>query len=540
MKLCEATLVMAALIASAGCGGGKGAGDGGGGVDGGPGPVAADAPPATTTTSATATATSTPTATGTVTATATATATPTGTGTSTVTPTATTTGTGTTTPTTTATATATPTGTSTGTATATATGTPTGTATVTGTGTATATDNGVVLVEPQASLSASYSDMAIDASGTIHAVLLGSDSKLRYLTCAADCGSPSAWTSALIDPGVHVDYPLIRVNAAGHPRIAFTNFVSGEAGDYVGFCEGGCTTAAAWSWLHFTPPATVSRSGSHYFSLVGETMILGYACTSPLGALVCTAGCTNTANWKEVLFSDSVCTGPQVAVSSSGAMVYACQTADYNKTPSQSVEVWSCPGNCAAQASWAGVKDLVTGDGLSIDAAITVAANLGPQAVTTESYGLGILGCAGTCGQVANWSAFMLPGPSLYAHQVGVDVDEAGRVAIAFDGTADGQNGLFAAACATGCDQAGSWGMGLFDDAKRMATSIPLNPPSGCTNAFWMADRVNRVVFTGGLLGVTSGYGAIGTGGSCFNNLFSPTSSYTYMRSVVSFAFSAL
>ena len=51
---------------------------------------------------------------------------------------------------------------------------------------------------------------------------------------------------------------------------------------------------------------------------------------------------------------------------------------------------------------------------------------------------------------------------------------------------------------------------------------------------------MNGVAFKAGKVVTTSGYGAIGTGGSCFNNLFSPTTAYTYIRSVVSFALGSL
>ena len=227
-------------------------------------------------------------------------------------------------------------------------------------------------------------------------------------------------------------------------------------------------------------------------------------------------------------------------------MVFSCVTYDFNATPVDVLEVWSCASSCDQQASWSGVTGLLDGDDVTADATIapdgrvSVAVNLGKQASADLSYRVGYFTCAGNCGVPGSWSSAVLDQVGLYGRRLAIDADETGRLALAINGTVSGTNGLFLSTCAGDCSQKQNWTTTLADDAKRLNATMPENPPSGCTNATWIADRVNGVAFKAGKVVTTSGYGAIGTGGSCFNNLFSPTTAYTYIRSVVSFALGSL
>ena len=340
--------------------------------------------------------------------------------------------------------------------------------------------SGASVVEPLPQLSAATSAVAIDGAGVIHALEFGSDSALRYLRCASNCATASSWSSGVIDPGVSVDRPVIRVTSDGKVRVAIDNFVTGTYGDYVGFCDADCTTSASWSWTKLDlPPSVSNRNPSHYLGVAGEAMILGLGVGSPMQALVCTSGCRSAASWKPIAFSSRACSAPDVAVSPSGAMVFSCVTYDFNATPVDVLEVWSCASSCDQQASWSGVTGLLDGDDVTADATIapdgrvSVAVNLGKQASADLSYRVGYFTCAGNCGVPGSWSSAVLDQVGLYGRRLAIDADETGRLALAINGTVSGTNGLFLSTCAGDCSQKQNWTTTLADDAKRLNATMP-------------------------------------------------------------------
>ncbi len=320
--------------------------------------------------------------------------------------------------------------------------------------------------------------------------------------------------------------------------------VAGQLGDDVGFCDRACDSAAAWRWIRLPlpPDSTTQREASRYLATSGEAMILGLGSGSPMSALVCAGSCDQPTAWTRVRFSNSACSAPSVAAGPDGAMAFACATADHNASPPGSVEVWTCPSACTAQASWTGVKGVAAGDNLAADVTIGpggqvgVAVNLGTQADASRVNRLAWFSCAGTCGDPASWHGVVVGSETLYSRRVAAITDPMGRSVIAYDGVSSAGNGLLVAACESGCGSAASWTVGLLDDAKRLAGTVPVTPPPGCDAAVWVPDNVMDITMRGDWVAVASGYSAIGTGGTCTSSPVSPSSAYRPLRSVVSVA----
>ncbi len=406
------------------------------------------------------------------------------------------------------------------------------------------TGGGLTLVEPLPALSAGDGSVDLTPAGSLVMLQSGVDLKLHSLDCATNCGDPATWSATTLEPGVSWAHPLIRARDDGSLVAVVDDSTAGQSGDVLGVCTADCAAAGSWTWskIPLPPDATTMRAASRYFAVSGDAMILGLGSGSPMGALVCGGLCESAASWTRVKFSDAACSAPSVAASPSGAMAFACVTANPNMTPTESSEVWSCPGACTSQANWGGVTGLAAGDGLAVDVTVgpqgmvNAAVNLGNRADAANANRLGWFQCLGGCGEPASWHGIVVGSEVLYARRVAAVTDQQGRSVIAYDGTSSAGSGLLSAACVANCLKPGSWSVALLDDAKRVAAQIPVPAPQGCESAVWVPDNVTDIAMRGDWGAVTSGYSAIGAGGTCPASPFPPSSALQPIRSVVSVA----
>ena len=406
------------------------------------------------------------------------------------------------------------------------------------------TDGALTLVEPLRDQSAWQGSVAITPSGSLAMVESGTDGLLDSLACAVGCGNPATWSAATLDPGVAFADPLVRALDDGSLVAVVDSFDGGQASDELGFCSTACDGAASWSWTRLPLPAdSVSqRASSRYFAVGGGGMIIGLGSGSPMGALVCGGTCNHPASWMRVEFSTAACRAPSVAAGPNGAMAFACVTSDPSRTPTQSVEVWSCPGQCATQASWTGVTGLAAGDGLAADVTVNaagmvgVAVSMGRQATATTANRLGWFQCLSHCSEPASWHGVVVGDETLYGQRVAAITDAQGRSLVAYDGTSTAGSGLLTAACTADCAKRASWTVALLDDAKRVASQIVVATPAGCDAVTWKPDNVTDITLRGDWAAIASGYSAIGTGGTCTSDVFSSAQTDQPVRSVVSLA----
>jgi len=404
---------------------------------------------------------------------------------------------------------------------------------------------GFVGVEPIPSIVPYGASVAVDSSGRIHATMDG-QGQLYYMTCAAGCERAAGWSSVVLSPGVSFQYPQLRVTPDGKPRIAIDNIVSGTWGVYVGACDAGCTSAAAWSFTKVTMPATQStRVESHYFAASGSKMLLAVGSATTLSAVVCDDACGSSASWTIVPIGATTCSAPNVAVAANGAMAVSCDTivSSGGGGVSQVLQVYTCAGGCTDPASWHGVTGLLQSEGLHSDLAILpdgtpfLAASTGAQPDPGASNKVAILTCGPDCTDPNSWVAGLVSDVSTYREKVGIAIDEQGRIAIGFNGTpGDGTGGLYLIRCTADClTSATAWTTALVDDATRLNTTHPMVPPSGCQAALWMPVDLGQVAAGGGRIVTQSLFRAVGLGGACQMRLFELTDAYTYLMSLNSY-----
>jgi hypothetical protein len=406
------------------------------------------------------------------------------------------------------------------------------------------TTGGLTLVEPRRELAAWQGSVTLTPAGSLVVLEAGSDGTLHALQCAAACGDPATWSDTVLDPGAPWSDPLIRSLDDGTLVAVLDGTSSGGPKALLGFCTFRCSTAGSWSWSAAPLPgdASAKRSPSRYVAVGGGTMILGLGSGAPMSALVCGGACQDPLNWTRIALGNSSCAAPSVAAAGSGAMAFACVTGGSSAGATQGVEVWSCPGDCTSQANWSGVDGLAVGNGLAVDVTVGpggmvgAAVNLGQQADGSMAGHLGWFQCAGACGEPTSWHGIVVGSEALYGQRVAAVTDQQGRSVIAYDATSSAGSGLLTAACVTDCLKAASWSVALLDDAKRIADQIVVPPPSGCASVSWVPDTVTDITMRGDWAAVSSGYGAIGAGGTCASGQPAPSPAASRIRSVVSVA----
>jgi hypothetical protein len=406
------------------------------------------------------------------------------------------------------------------------------------------TTSGLTLVEPTRELAARDGAITLMPAGSLAMVESGEDGKLHFVDCATSCGNPATWSGGTLDPHAAWSSPLIRSTDDGALVAVVDHLAPGDATELLGFCTANCTADASWAWHKVTLPAdaTAPRAPSRYFAVGGRTMILGLGAGTPMSALVCGGTCDHDTSWARMQFSNATCSAPSVAASPTGAMAFACVTTVATRNPAQAIEVWSCPGDCTNQSNWGGVDGVATGTDLAVDLTVGpggmvgAAVHLGPQSNAVTANHLGWFQCAGGCAQPGNWHGTVVGAETLYARRVAAITDQQGRSVIAYDGVSSAGSGLLTAACTADCLKNASWSVALLDDAKRIAGQIPLAAPSGCDAAAWVPDNVTDITMRGDWAAITSGYSAVGTGGTCGGDPAASLASGQPIRSVVSVA----
>jgi hypothetical protein len=406
------------------------------------------------------------------------------------------------------------------------------------------TSGGLTLVEPLRELPASEGSVTLTPAGSLATLQAGGDAKLHAPACAVSCGNPATWTDTVLDAGAAFSHPLVRSREDGGLAAVVDATGSAQPAESLGFCDVRCDSAASWRWtrLPLPPDATAPRNASRYFAVGGGGMILGLGSGSPMSALVCGGTCDAAASWIRIKFSAAACSAPSVAAGADGAMAFACDTVDSTRTPPMSTEVWSCRGACTDQANWSGVQGVAAGTSIASDVTVGpggmvgLAVSLGEQATSSMANRLGWFQCLGGCGEPSAWHGIVVGSETLYAPRVAAVTDVQARTLIAYDGVSSQGSGLLAAVCQSSCTTPSSWTVAVLDDGTRVSGQIPVAPPAGCQATAWVPDNVTDVTMRGDWAATSSGYSAVGTGGTCGTISLSPAAVRTPIRSVVSLA----
>ncbi len=406
------------------------------------------------------------------------------------------------------------------------------------------TTGALTLVEPLRDVSAAVGSVALTPAGSLVATEAGADQSLHALDCAASCGDPATWTDTLLDPGVAWANPVVRARDDGSLVAVADGRAAGQPTEAIGTCASGCDKPASWHWALIPLPAGSSgqRDPSRDVAVGGDAMVIGLGSGSPMSALVCGGTCDHPASWARIVLSAGACTAPSVAASPAGAMAIACATRSTASATAESVDVWSCPGQCTNQINWGGVSGVASGSGLAVDVtvgpggSVNAAVDLGTQANTAMSHHLGWFQRLGGCATPASWHGIEVGTETLYGHRLAAATDGQGRSVVAYDGTSSAGSGLLAAVCTAGCLKAASWSVVLLDDATRLSAQIAVTAPPGCTTVAWVPASITDIALRGAWAAIASGYDAVGSGGSCAADPHTPGAGFQPIRSVVSLA----
>jgi len=376
------------------------------------------------------------------------------------------------------------------------------------------------------------SSIAVDASGRIHAVGLGTNgnSQLQYSTCASGCATGSSWSSLSFGTTSADDGSAsMQVTSDGRPRFTI-NRISGAIEYFA--CESGCLSAANWT-SGIAVPHTVAKNGPsageyRYFAINGSgAAAIVYSTTDGPMLARCASACTVSTNWSRTLIGGPFPTigDPQLTFTLSGGL--AVSTEIDTGAAQLNHAYFECAGSddCSLAASWKGVQFTP----ISGHAKTSLAHdNQGrPRlAIFYDNYdaalanALRLWSCDGGCTDPTNWSVISLSGTSNT-----VDVSAlTRRISLAFDAQNHGVLGfrtnetLSVSRCSTDCTtSAAGWTAAPLATSAGLTGALPFAAPCTAAQASWFFEQgdFSVVPLPGGGLAVSADIEAVAKTQTC-------------------------
>ncbi len=262
---------------------------------------------------------------------------------------------------------------------------------------------------------AAHARLGVGPTGRVHVVYeLGgpsSEERTIYASCAGSCDQGGNWAKTELTPlqgynaAAYRSAPLV---VDSQDRVSFiTDDLTVNAKVLLTTCASGCDQLSNWK-------AGYIRTGGHRMEMAAGGTTLHMVLNNDFSALVyrtCSANCTEEASWQESppLFTHNGQSAVSLTATPGGALklAYNQGTAPDNesdavKAQNRKMLVWTCPGNCAQQASWKGVVlgELGEGD----DGLKLVSAGDTMVLTTTTVSELRVRVCSAGCEDAQAWT----------------------------------------------------------------------------------------------------------------------------------------
>lgn len=222
----------------------------------------------------------------------------------------------------------------------------------------------------------------VDDTGRVHAAFeVNLTGQVIYATCASNCASQAGWASVVVgDNGSLGSRPILQLTPSGQPRLMY---VREDTGGLIprsliyNACDGGCTNAANWVELVVEP---VSPQGAtvetRLFALDGQGRPRAII-SSQSGNLVyftCDSGCsTDAANWYYLVLANAVGSQAALALDSNGNPHVLYKTSDAGASADNDLLAYAtCTQPCTNGANWSAGYVFLIGKGYQSRYAIDV------------------------------------------------------------------------------------------------------------------------------------------------------------------------
>jgi hypothetical protein len=305
----------------------------------------------------------------------------------------------------------------------------------------------------------------VDGSGRLHVSYQDdTNGDLKYATCAAACSAAGSWQAVTVDAaGIVGLYTSLAVEASGRLHISYQHGTNSDL--KYATCAAGCTLAANWQTVTVDAPGIVGSYTSLAVAGSGRVHVSYFDNTNlNLKYGTCATGCNVAANWQVVTVdaAGNVGAATSLAVAGSGRLHVS-----YFDGTNGDLKYATCAADCHVAASW---------QAATIDAGGTVgsytslaADGNGRLHIAYHDFtnnDLKYASCAANCHVAASWQAVTVDAPGNVGQYPSLDVDGRGRLHISYVDFANGD--LKYATCAASCPAAASWRVVTVDAPGNM------------------------------------------------------------------------
>lgn len=339
-------------------------------------------------------------------------------------------------------------------------------------------------------------ELIVDSAGVIHAMYVnftGAGSPgypARYGECAGNCKNPASWTFVSVgDQGPLGSDMHLALDPSGHPRIVYLYYDgNGTTTAWFASCDSGCAqNASSWSLgqiMTFSgnsyAPAhhnfTIDTNGrAHFFfaayaSLANVTTYVSCASNCTSGPSAWTVQPYDANNQRLISLVATANGGLKMMVSGGGAN-------------NNIISYRECAGSCENLANWSADQPLYFAQShypvrMRVDAAgqLRVSWYQGqsgePSAAGTDDMIL-YGGCNSNCTNYMNWVATTIAGLSAQDGKDGVDMDIDSTDTPVITYGLHGAGGLGLALCTGNCSTTPTWSLATLETTNSVGAETP-------------------------------------------------------------------
>ena len=336
------------------------------------------------------------------------------------------------------------------------------------------------------------SSLAQDAGGRLHmsyAYSDGTDSNLKYATCAAQCSTAASWQTVIVQSSNQVgEFSSLAVDGTGRIHVAYADFTSGDT--RYATCAANCSTAASWQLASIDAvrdgayaSLTVDGSSRVHVSYFDFT-------NGDLRYATCATSCANAASWQSATVDAPGTVGRWTSLAVQSGRIHI----SYYDQSSADLKYATCAVDCLVTASWQRVTVDATGtvgeqNSLEVDASGTIHVSYWDASNRDLEYAT----CSSNCSSAASWQRATVDDGVFTGETSALLLDGSGRLHISYFDR--GAGSLRYATCAVNCVTPANWAFGTLDTGFVGETSSLLLDASGRLRVSYWDNGNNRLKY---------------------------------------------
>ena len=213
-----------------------------------------------------------------------------------------------------------------------------------------------------------WTSIAIDSNDHLHISYYDSSTNkdLKYATCTLSCATASSWSSITVDSNGDVgEYTSMTIDSNDYLHIVYssesTQFTgSGNSNQYYATCTLSCTTASSWTTTNLNAP---EDSIKHNSLTVDSNDVLHMVFFDQdlrdLFYSMCESLCSSASSWSVTTIESANDVGApnSIGVDSNNGI----HVSYFTNTPNYDIKYANCFSSCASASSWSTVTLLSSG-----------------------------------------------------------------------------------------------------------------------------------------------------------------------------------